>query len=157
MEIKKTSKLGAKDNAVFLISSDKDVSSKYFSKDEITYIKKTVERSPVAFGPKEVLIERQETGAINMYNHFIEQNTNIEMPLVHVIYIEKENNELVNVTKANYKKVRESLDNCSKTITYRIGNGLRSRNLEGNLPILHLHPYCRPPTFLQSETLDLER
>ena len=40
MEIKKASKLGAKDNAVFLISSDKDISSKEFSKEEITYIKK---------------------------------------------------------------------------------------------------------------------
>ncbi len=40
MEIKKGSKLGAKDNAVFLITSDKDISSKDFSKEEITYIKK---------------------------------------------------------------------------------------------------------------------
>ncbi len=40
MDIKKGSKLGAKDNTVFLISSDKDISSKDFSKDEITYIKK---------------------------------------------------------------------------------------------------------------------
>ncbi len=40
MEIKKASKLGAKDNAVFLISSDKDLSTKEFSKEELTYIKK---------------------------------------------------------------------------------------------------------------------
>ena len=40
MDIKKASKLGAKDNAVFLITSDKDLSPKNFSKEEIVYIKK---------------------------------------------------------------------------------------------------------------------
>ncbi len=40
MDIKKASKLGAKDNAVFLISSDEDISAKEFSNDEIIYIKK---------------------------------------------------------------------------------------------------------------------
>ena len=42
MDIKKASKLRAKDNLVFLISSDKDLSSKDFSKEEITYIKKEI-------------------------------------------------------------------------------------------------------------------
>ena len=35
MEIKKASKLGVKDNAVFLIATDKDLSLKNFSKEEI--------------------------------------------------------------------------------------------------------------------------
>ncbi|MDG1477837.1 MAG: leucyl aminopeptidase [Vicingaceae bacterium] len=42
MDIKKASKLGAKDNAAYLITSDKDISSKDFSKEEITYIKKEI-------------------------------------------------------------------------------------------------------------------
>jgi leucyl aminopeptidase len=42
MEIKKASKLGAKDNAVFLISSEKDISPKNFSKEEISFIKKEI-------------------------------------------------------------------------------------------------------------------
>ncbi|NQY07757.1 MAG: DNA phosphorothioation-dependent restriction protein DptG [Flavobacteriaceae bacterium] len=44
MDIKKASKLSAKDNAVFLIASDKDLSTKDFSKDEITYIKKELKK-----------------------------------------------------------------------------------------------------------------
>ncbi len=44
MEIKKTSKLAEKDNAVFLIASDKDISTKDFSKDEITYIKQELKK-----------------------------------------------------------------------------------------------------------------
>ena len=42
MDIKKTSKLGANDNIAYLITSDKDISAKDFSKAEITYIKKEV-------------------------------------------------------------------------------------------------------------------
>jgi leucyl aminopeptidase len=42
MDIKKTSKLGANDNVAYIITSDKDLSSKDFSKDEIAYIKKEI-------------------------------------------------------------------------------------------------------------------
>lgn len=75
----------------------------------IVYTRKAVERSPIAFGPKEVLIERQVGGSINMYNHFIEQNTNRQNPFVHVVYLEKEANELVSITKKNYKKVLKEM------------------------------------------------
>lgn len=42
MEIKKASKIGAKDNVAYLISSEKDLSAKDFSKEELTYIKKEI-------------------------------------------------------------------------------------------------------------------
>jgi len=42
MDIKKASKLGAKDNVVYLITSEKEISAKVFSKEEITYIKKEI-------------------------------------------------------------------------------------------------------------------
>ena len=42
MDIKKASKIGAKDNVVYLIASDKDLSVKDFSKEELTYIKKEI-------------------------------------------------------------------------------------------------------------------
>lgn len=42
MDIKKASKLGANDNVAYLITSDKDLSSKDFSAAEITYIKKEI-------------------------------------------------------------------------------------------------------------------
>ena len=75
----------------------------------ITYVKKTVERSPIAFGPTNVLIERQEGGAINMYNHFVEQNSNVQEPFLHIVYVEKTANELVQITKSNYKKVLKEM------------------------------------------------
>lgn len=42
MEIKKASKLGAKDNVAFLVNTEKDIDSKFFSKEEITFIKKEI-------------------------------------------------------------------------------------------------------------------
>jgi hypothetical protein len=76
---------------------------------KITYVKKSVERSPIAFGPKEVLIERQVTGSINMYNHFVEMNSNVKMPFEHVVYVEKTVNELVSITKKNYRTVLKEM------------------------------------------------
>jgi len=75
----------------------------------ITYVKKTVERAPIAFGPKEVLIERQVAGTINMYNHFVEMNSNVKTPFEHIIYVEKTANELVSLTKKNYKVVLKEM------------------------------------------------
>ena len=42
----------------------------------IVYVRQNVERSPIAFGPTNVLVERQITGAISLYNHFVENNSN---------------------------------------------------------------------------------
>lgn len=47
MEIKKVSKVGLKDNVVYLVSSEKDLSPKDFSKEEITYIKKEIKAEQV--------------------------------------------------------------------------------------------------------------
>ena len=56
----------------------------------IVYVRQDVERSPIAFGPTNVLVERQVAGTVNMYNHFIEQNANAQNPFTHVILAEKE-------------------------------------------------------------------
>jgi hypothetical protein len=69
----------------------------------IVYTRQNVERSPIAFGPTNVLIERQLTGSINMYNHFVETNADAKQPFLHVVYVEKSAGELVEMTKSNYK------------------------------------------------------
>ena len=42
MDIKKTSKLGVNDNAVYLITSEKEIPAKAFSNEELNYIKKEI-------------------------------------------------------------------------------------------------------------------
>jgi hypothetical protein len=75
----------------------------------ITYVRQNVERSPIAFGPTNVLVERQETGVVNMYNHFVETNNNVKNPYTQVIYVQKENNDLVAITKSNYRSVLKDM------------------------------------------------
>ncbi len=87
----------------------------------VFYTRKNVERSPVAFGPTNVLIERQVSGTINMYNHFVEQNVTTGKPFIHIIYVEKQNKELVSVTKENYKEILRELTTDYPTIHNQIG------------------------------------
>ncbi len=42
MEIKKASKLGVKDNVAFLINTEKNIDNKFFSKEELVFIKKEI-------------------------------------------------------------------------------------------------------------------
>ena len=87
----------------------------------ITYVRQNVERSPIAFGPTNVLVERQITGAVNMYNHFVEQNSNTQNPFIHVIYAQKENNDLVEVTKSNYKVVLKDMTAEYPELSSKVG------------------------------------
>lgn len=48
------------------------------------------------FGPKEVLIERQVTGIINMYNHYVEERAN-SYKIQHIIYVEKGNDMVLSM------------------------------------------------------------
>lgn len=89
---------------------------------EVTYVKKKVTRSPIAFGPKEVLLEREIKGVISLYHHFIEKNTNIETPLEHVIYVERVNNELVKLTKENYRTILKGMTKECEVLQSQIGS-----------------------------------
>lgn len=88
----------------------------------ITYVRQDVERSPIAFGPTNVLVERQVTGRVNMYNHFIEQNSNAQNPFIHVILAEKEAGDLVEVTKSNYKVVLKEMTADYPELSAKIGS-----------------------------------
>jgi hypothetical protein len=87
----------------------------------IVYTRKNVERSPIAFGPTEVLIEREIAGAINMYNHFVEQNSNPQEPFVHILYVEKNNNELVALDKDNFSAILKSMTAEYPELNAKIG------------------------------------
>lgn len=53
MEIKKTSKIGAKDNVAYLVNTEKDLNAKDFSKEELTFIKKEIKAES-----KQIIINR---------------------------------------------------------------------------------------------------
>ncbi len=87
----------------------------------IVYVRQNVERSPIAFGPTDVLIERQITGKINMYNHFVENNANSSNPLSQVIYTQKENGDLVSISKSNYKAVLKDMTAEYPELSAKVG------------------------------------
>ena len=87
----------------------------------IVYVRQNVERSPIAFGPTEVLIERQVTGTINMYNHFVEQNADVANPFIHIIYAQKQTGDLVEVTDSNYKVVLKEMTVDYPELNAKIG------------------------------------
>ena len=87
----------------------------------VTYSRQKVDRSPVAMGPTNVLVERQITGTINMYNHFVERNSEASSPFMHFIYVQTENNELIHLHKKNYKTVLTEMMVEFPELTSRIG------------------------------------
>lgn len=87
----------------------------------VTYVRKKVERSPVPFGPTNVLIEREIEGSISLYNHFVEQNSNTNAPYLQFKYVEREEDKLILITKENYTKVLKSMTVDNPIIHNKIG------------------------------------
>ncbi len=80
--------------------------TRQFETEQITYTRKTVARSPVPFGPKEVLLEREVGGEVSLYHHFIQQNISRKTPFLHIIYIQTEyKGKLIEINKSNYRKI----------------------------------------------------
>lgn len=85
----------------------------------IVYTSKTVEKSSVPFGPKNVLIERQVTGLINMYNHYVEERAN-SYKIQHIIYVEK-GKDMIVINQKNYKRTLKNLMNDNPTLQSKLG------------------------------------
>ncbi len=87
----------------------------------IIYVRQNVERSPIAFGPTNVLVERQAEGEINMYNHFVEMNSSPQNPFEHVVYVQKASGDLVSIDKTNYKIVLKDMTAEYTELSEKIG------------------------------------
>lgn len=91
------------------------------NENTIVYVRQEVERAPIAFGSTNVLIERQIAGTINMYNHFVELNSNPQNPFEHVIYVQKATGDLVSIDKSNYKVVLKRMTAEYTELSKKIG------------------------------------
>ena len=85
----------------------------------ITYTRKMVERSPMPFGTKDVLLERLEKGSISLYNHFIETRSGATA-MTHEYYVEK-GSETVSVTRANFKTVLKDMTSDYPALSVKVG------------------------------------
>lgn len=92
-----------------------------YDEEWIHYVKKQVHRSPVPFGTKSVLLHREVSGRISLYNHYISANSNVNQPYKHIFYIEKKHKHFLQINKANYKLVLNELMSDHPAIISKIG------------------------------------
>ena len=97
--------------------------TRVYESNIIVYSRQKVLRSPILFGPTKVLLERQITGHINLYNHFVEANINTDKPVTQIIYLQKMmDNDLVSVNKRNYKTVLKEMTAEYPELSMKVGN-----------------------------------
>lgn len=85
----------------------------------ITYVRRVVEKAPVPFGSKEVLLEQKEKGKINLFNHFIETRGGATA-MIHTYQVEKDK-QIVTVTRENFKKVIKKMTKDYETLSAKVG------------------------------------
>lgn len=104
---------------------------KRYERQNIVYVRQEVKRPPVPFGPKTVLLECEVRGEISMFHHFIEQNSNIQEPYLHIIYLQKADEKgLKELNKTNYKKLLKSMTADCPYLKDKIGRkGYLFRNV----------------------------
>ena len=85
----------------------------------IVYTNKKVEKSAVPFGPKNVLIERQVAGTVNMYNHYVEERAN-SYKIQHIIYVEK-GKDMIVINRKNYRRTLKNLMSDNPDLQDKIG------------------------------------
>lgn len=102
----------------FMVLTYKDKETKA---EQIDYVRKKVDQAPVPFGSKTALIERQVTGAINLYNHYVETRAG-HYAYEHLFYLEKgQDSQLIRVNRANFKTVVQKMVADNPELKAKIG------------------------------------
>lgn len=90
--------------------------------DWIHHIRKDVDEEPVMFGPTTVLMHQEVDGVINLYNYYIERNTNIKNPYQHCYYLEKIGKSgFIKITDDNFERVVARFFKEFKPLSEQVG------------------------------------
>ena len=84
-----------------------DHKTKTYNNEVVEYVKKEVGVSPVPFGAKEVLVERQAAGTINLYNFYTETRQAAHA-YAHNYFVEKDG-QMIEVNRKNFKSILKDL------------------------------------------------
>jgi hypothetical protein len=102
--------------------------TKSYDEEIIEYVKKPVTVAPVPFGPKEVLVERQAKGTINLYNFYVETRESAHA-FEHSFLVEK-NGQMIEVNRENFKELIKELVADYPELKMRVGTkGYGYRNI----------------------------
>jgi hypothetical protein len=96
-----------------------DAATKSYKNEMIEYVKKEVAVAPVPFGPKEVLIERQVAGTINLYNFYMETRA-AEHAFEHNYFVEK-NGQMIEVNRENFKNILKDMVASYPELQVKVG------------------------------------
>ena len=67
--------------------------------------------------------KEEKTKEASEFNHFVEQNSNVKNPFVHILYVQKgEKGNLVNLTKKNYRTILKEMTAEYPELQARIGS-----------------------------------
>lgn len=98
----------AKEVAAYSFAFPKyNAQTKSYDNEIIEYVKKEMTVAPIPFGPKEVLVERQVSGSISLYNFYVETRAS-SVAFVHSYFVEKDG-QLIEVNTDNYKTILQDL------------------------------------------------
>jgi hypothetical protein len=97
-----------------------DASTKSYLTETITYVKKEAAYPPIPFEPKSVLIERQVTGTISLYNFYTETRA-AEHAFSHNHFIEKDG-QMIEVTRENFKTILKDMISDYPELQIKIGS-----------------------------------
>lgn len=98
----------AKDVAAYSFEFPKyNHETKSYDNETIEYVKKDVAVSPVPFGPKAVLVERQAEGTINLYNFYAETRQAAHA-YAHNYFVEKDG-QMISINRENFKSVLKDM------------------------------------------------
>ena len=84
-----------------------DHKTKTYNNEVIEYVKKEVGVSPVPFGPKAVLVERQAEGAVSLYNFYAETRQAAHA-YAHNYFVEKDG-QMIEINRTNFKTVLKDM------------------------------------------------
>jgi hypothetical protein len=96
-----------------------DASTKSYINETIEYVKKELTVSPIPFGPKSVLIERQVKGTINLYNFYMETRA-AEHAFGHNYFVEKDG-QMIEMNRENFKNILKDMVTNYPELQVKIG------------------------------------
>jgi hypothetical protein len=84
-----------------------DHKTKTYNNEVIEYVKKAVAVSPIPFGPKEILVERQAEGTISLYNFYAETRQATHA-YAHNYFVEKDG-QMIEMNRENFKTILKDM------------------------------------------------
>lgn len=98
-----------------------DAELKAYKTEWVNYVRQKVVRPSVAFSSTEALLYQEQQGAINLYHHFIERNSNSPETLARELLVAKGEHELTAITKSNYAAFLKEIMADYPELTAKIG------------------------------------